>query len=186
MTRRGGKEASESSKRIAENERQPVMARLAARWRRSNWVKLAAYRKGNHPGEKYVRRGRRKGLYSRERDSLKGPHEEAEIRRKALRRGKNLAFSEDTCLEKEKVRSKVTPRKVGVGLKRRRELSRRRLGWRFPWWDSTEKKGASHFLGLRGRHQYSDQCSNRNRAPYVASTAVGSETEEDQMARSSA
>ena len=48
----------------------------------------------------------------------------------ALRRGKNLAFTEDTCLEKERVRLKVTLRKVGVGLKRRCEPSKRRLGWR--------------------------------------------------------
>ena len=34
----------------------------------------------------------------------------------------------------------------------------------------TEKKEASHLLGLRGRHQYSDQRTNRNRAPCVAST----------------
>ena len=47
--------------------------------------------------------------------------------RKALRREKNFAFSEDTCLEKERVRLKVTPRKVGVGLKRRRKLNKRRL-----------------------------------------------------------
>ena len=85
---------------------------------------------GNHPGEAYVRKGRRKALYRREGYSLEGPHEEAEIQRKALRRGKNLAFSEDTSLEKERVRSKVTPRKAGVGLKRRQELSKRRLGWR--------------------------------------------------------
>ena len=104
------------------------------------------------------------------------------MQRKALRRGKNLTFSEDTCLVKEIVRSKVTPRKVGVGLKRRREPSRRRLAW----WGFTEKKETSHLLGLRGRHQYSDQRSNRNRAPCVASTAVGTEGEEDQMARSSA
>ena len=64
-----------------------------------------------------MRRGRGKDLYRRERDFLEGPHDEAEIQRKALRLGKNLAFSEDTCLEKERVRSKVTPRKVGVGLK---------------------------------------------------------------------
>ena len=38
------------------------------------------------------------------------------------------------------MRSKVTPRKVGVGLKRRREPSRRRLSWRLAWWGSTEKK----------------------------------------------
>ena len=37
-----------------------------------------------------MRRGRRKDLYRRERDSLEGPHEGAEIQRKTLRRGKNL------------------------------------------------------------------------------------------------
>ena len=133
-----------------------------------------------------MRKDRRKDLYRRERDSLEGPHEEAEIQRKALRSGKNLAFSEDTCLKKQRVRSKVTPRKVGVGLKRRREPSRRRLGCRLAWWGSTEKKEASHLLGLRGRHQYLDQRSNRYRAPCVTSTAVGTEGEDDQMARSSA
>ena len=53
---------------------------------------------------------------------------------------KNLAFSENTCLEKERVRSKVTPRKVGMGLKRRRKLNKRRMDWRLAWWGSTEKK----------------------------------------------
>ena len=76
------------------------MAQLAARWRRTNLVILVTLRKGNHLGEAYVRRGRRKALYRTERNSLDGPHEEAEIQRKALRRGKNLAFSENTCLEK--------------------------------------------------------------------------------------
>ena len=118
MTRRGDKKASVNSRGIGEDERQPVMARLAARWRRSNLVKLVALRKGNHPGEAYVRRGRRKDSSRTQRDSLEGPHDEAEIQRKTLRRGKNLAFSEDTCLVKERVQSKVTPRKVGVGLKR--------------------------------------------------------------------
>ena len=56
-----------------------------------------------------------KFLYSRERDSLEGPYDEADIQRKALRCEKNLAFSEDTCLDKERVRSKVTPRKVKLG-----------------------------------------------------------------------
>ena len=131
-----------------------------------------------------MRRGQRKALYRRERDSLEGPHEEAEIQRKALRRGKNLAFSKDSCLEKKRVWSKI-PRKVGVGLKWRREPSRMRLSWRLAWWGSTEKE-ASHLLGLRGRHQYSDQLSNQNRAPCVASTTVGTKGEEDKMARSSA
>ena len=73
-----------------------------------------------------MRRGQRKALYKRERDSLEGPHEEAKIQRKALRRGKNLAFCEDTCLEKERVQSKVTQEKLGVGLKQRREPRMRR------------------------------------------------------------
>ena len=50
MTRRGGKETSER-RGIGENERQSVMARLAARWRRSNLVKLVTLKKKNHPGE---------------------------------------------------------------------------------------------------------------------------------------
>ena len=103
MTCRGSKKASERSG-IGDDERQPVMVQLAARWRRSNLVKLVALRKGNHQGEVYVRRGQRKDLYRRERDSLEGPHEEAEIQRKALSRGKNMAFSEDACLEKERER----------------------------------------------------------------------------------
>ena len=45
-------------------------------------------------------------------DSLDVLHEEAEIQLKALRRGKNLVFSEDACLQKKRVRSKVTPRKL--------------------------------------------------------------------------
>ena len=45
-------------------------------------------------------------------DSLEGLHEEAEIQRKALRQGKNLAFGEDTCLENERVRSTVTARPI--------------------------------------------------------------------------
>ena len=71
---------------------------------------------------------------------------EPEIQRKVLKRGKNLAFSEDTCLEKERVRSKMILRKVRVGLKRRRELNKRRLGLRLAWWGSTEKKEASRLL----------------------------------------
>ena len=46
MTRRRGKEAAESRSGLGEDERQPVMARLAARWRRSNLVKLVTLRKG--------------------------------------------------------------------------------------------------------------------------------------------
>ena len=49
MTRRGDNEASERSRGIGEDERQPVMARLAARWRRSNLVILVALRKETIP-----------------------------------------------------------------------------------------------------------------------------------------
>ena len=96
MTRRGGREASERESVTGEDERQPVMARLVTQWRRSNLVILITLKKGNHPNEACVRRGRRKALYRRERDSSEGLHEEAEIQRKALERGKNLAFSKDT------------------------------------------------------------------------------------------
>ena len=51
MTRKGGKDASERRRGIGEDERQPVMARLAAWWRRSNLVKLVTLTKGNCPGE---------------------------------------------------------------------------------------------------------------------------------------
>ena len=91
-------------------------------------VILITLRKGNHPGEAYVKKGRRKTLHSRERDSLEEPHRGAEIQRKTLRHGKNLAFNDEACLENERVRSKMTPKKVEVGLKRRFELSKRRLG----------------------------------------------------------
>ena len=40
-----------SSRGIGEDEKQLVMARLAARWRRSNLVRLVVLRKGVHPGE---------------------------------------------------------------------------------------------------------------------------------------
>ena len=51
MTRRGGREASERRRGIGEDERQPVMAQLAALWRRSNLVILVTLRKENHLGE---------------------------------------------------------------------------------------------------------------------------------------
>ena len=73
MTRRGGKEALERRSGIREDERQPVMARLADQWRRSNLVILVTLRKGNHPGEAKVRRDRIKALHQTGRDFLRGP-----------------------------------------------------------------------------------------------------------------
>ena len=58
-----------------------------------------------------------------------GPHEEAEIQCKGLRHMKIFVLREDPCAEKERVRSKVTPRNVEMELKRREELSKR-WSWR--------------------------------------------------------
>ena len=43
--------ASERRSGVGEDERQSVMARLAARWRRSNLVILVTLRKGNYPSK---------------------------------------------------------------------------------------------------------------------------------------
>ena len=72
MTRRKGKEASVSSRGIGEDDRQPVMARLAARWRCSDLVKLVALRKGNHPGEAYVTREPKKRFIQNREGLLRG------------------------------------------------------------------------------------------------------------------
>ena len=117
VTSRGGREVSERRSGIEENERKSVIARLAAPWRDSNLVIPVKLRKRNHTGEAQVRR--QKSFVHQKEGLLRGPHEEAEKQRKALRRGKNLAFSEDTLSEKERVRLKVTPKKVAVALKRR-------------------------------------------------------------------
>ena len=82
------------------------------------------------------------------------------------------------------MRSKETPRKVGVQAER--ELNRKMWGGSLAWWGSTEKKEAPHLLGLRAIHQYSDQHFKRIRASCVASTAAGADGEEEQIARSSA
>ena len=40
----------------------------------------------------------------------------------------------------KRVRLTVTPRKMRVGLKRRRGLSKRKMGWRLAWLGFTEKE----------------------------------------------
>ena len=69
MIRKKGKEASERRSGIGEDERQLVMVRLAARWRRSNLVILVMLKETIR-----VRRSRKKTLYRKERDSLEGHH----------------------------------------------------------------------------------------------------------------
>ena len=51
MTRKGARGASERRSGKEEDDKQPEMARLAARLRRSNLVILETLRKGNHTGE---------------------------------------------------------------------------------------------------------------------------------------
>ena len=87
------------------------MVRLAARWRRSNLVMLVTLKKGNHPGEAQVTRGRRKVLCKRERDSLERFHEQAEIQRKALRRGKILNLQRRYMFRKGKSAVEGDPKK---------------------------------------------------------------------------
>ena len=107
MTQRGDRKASERRSGIGEDKKVPKMPRLIARWRHFNLVILVMLRNCNHLVEAYVRKGQRKALYRRERDSLEEPHEEAEMLCKALRWGKNLAFIKVICLEREQL--KVMP-----------------------------------------------------------------------------
>ena len=96
-----------------------------------------------------------------------------------------LGLQRRYIFRKRKGGRKRPPKKVGVGLKRRVKLNERRLCWRLAWWKSSKKKDVSHLLELTGRFQYSDQRFSRIRAPCMASAAVGTEGEEDQMAWSS-
>ena len=54
---------------------------------------------------------------------------------------------------KESVRSRVIPRKVGVGLKGRIELLRVRVGRVWVWAGSRVKRQTSHLEGLSARRQ---------------------------------
>ena len=51
MTCRGGRDALERKRGLGEDERQPEVALVATRYRRSNLVTLVMLRKGNHSGE---------------------------------------------------------------------------------------------------------------------------------------
>ena len=72
MTHRGGRDALGRRRGIGEDERQVEMARPAAQYGRSNFVKLVTLRKGNHPGEAQVSRGQRKALYRKREGLLRG------------------------------------------------------------------------------------------------------------------
>jgi len=67
-------------------------------------------------------------LYSWERDSLEGPHDAEAMEQSALKWGKNFVRRDWTCEPKERVRSKVTPRNLGVELNIRKGGSQSKLG----------------------------------------------------------
>ena len=66
MTRGGGKDALERSRGIGKDEKQPVIVRLAAQWRRSNLVILVAFRKGKHLGESCEKGPKKRFIQNRE------------------------------------------------------------------------------------------------------------------------
>ena len=70
-----------------------------------------------------MRRGRRKALFRRERDSSKGSHDQAEIQHKALRLGKNMFRKGKSAIEGD-------PKKSWSGIETEGKLNKRRLGWR--------------------------------------------------------
>ena len=70
MTRRVGLDASEKRGGIERDDRQPMMALLAARKRRSNLVILVTFRKGYHPEEAY-KKGLKKSFTQKKEGLLK-------------------------------------------------------------------------------------------------------------------
>jgi len=79
----------------------------------------------------YERTSRMNTLYSWEMDSLEGPHDVKATEQSALKRGKNFVRRDWTWKPKERVRSKVTPRNLGVELNVRGGASQREL--RLKW-----------------------------------------------------
>ena len=83
-------------------------------------------------------------------------------------------------LKKEKSAVEDGPRKSWCRIKAVKGSSiKKKYAWRFCLMGSTKQKEALQLLGLRGIHQYSDQRSSRIRVPCEASTAAGTEREED-------
>ena len=72
-----------------------------------------------------------------------------------------LRFQRKYMFRKGKSAVEGDPKKSWSGIETQAGLNKEKAGWRLAWWGFTEKKEASHFLELRGRHQYSDLRSNR-------------------------
>ena len=79
--------------------------------------RVASVKQRKHYARSFFAKRKRNRAVSPEHQIMRGERVKVsesctEVQRKALRRGKNLVFSEETCLEKERVRSKVTPNKL--------------------------------------------------------------------------
>ena len=70
-----------------------------------------------HNNLSLVRRLPQESLFHEPVTFLEVPQKKAEIQREALRRGKNLTFSEDTCLEKKENAVEGNPKKSWSGIK---------------------------------------------------------------------
>ena len=86
-----------------------------------------------------------------------------------------------TWVPKDRVRSKVTPRNLGVGLNKRGMPRRFSRGWKVAWWGSVEKKEDSHCFGLRGSLHKLDHVSRTVREDWTTEDALSGSGEEDQI-----
>ena len=91
-----------------------------------------------------------------------------------------LSFWQRYICKRDRMRSKMTPRKMRTRLKRRRDFNKK-VRLKMSLVGSTKNKENSHLLELRGKHQR----SRRVGGPCLTSAAV-TEGEEHQMAMSSA
>ena len=74
-----------------------------------------------------MRKGQNKALYRGKKDS-DGPHENAEIQRKALRRGKKLGLQRRYMLRKGKCAVEGDPKKCWSGIKTEAEAEQEQNG----------------------------------------------------------
>lgn len=84
---------------------------------------------------------------------MEGPQKAEETALRDFKRGKQADLRAELWWEKERVRSKVTPRKVGVALKERELPRSERAGRKEASRVSVLKKLTSHLAGLRGSCQ---------------------------------
>ena len=97
----------------------------------------------------------------------------------------NLALSEEGCVKKKRKRSRVIPRKVRVGLKRRGELNKKKR-LKISLVGINRKEGGLTFAQIEKAQKCSVQRSDQIRDSCVVNATVDSEGAKDRMARLSA